>query len=45
MYSKIKSFKSNYPYKYGYVIATTVEPDEDYELQVLKMEKKVIKTL
>ena len=45
MYSKIKTFKSQYPYKYAYVIATTVEPDEEYEEMVLKMEKKVIKNM
>lgn len=45
IHNNIKEFKSSYPYKYSYVMATTIEPDEEYELMVLNMQKKIIKTM
>lgn len=37
--------KSSYPYKYGYVMSTTLTPDRDYEMAVLNLEKLNIKSM
>lgn len=35
--------KSIFPYKYAYVMCTTLEPDPDYELTILNLERNYIK--
>lgn len=44
IHSSISQLKSAYPYKYGYLICTTLMPDPEYELCILNMEKSNIKS-
>lgn len=43
IYNSITEMKSLYPYKYAYIVGTTIQADPEYQLAILNLDKLNIK--